>query len=168
MKQVDISDLAPTSRPAKRNQSGMSLLELIIVLLIGSVLTAMAIPQVKRSLYQYRLSSEVAMITWAIQSTRFQSLMEGYPYQVVFTQSSNSYQIQSEPTGSASFSNVGSSVPMSTAPITIDQNMTVQVKPNGSLSVTVGTTPLTVTYQGGITQITVTSYGNVLVSIVHH
>src|SRR5579863_7726378 len=131
--QMDISHLELNRR---RRQRGLTLLELVMVLLVGSVLTAMAIPQVKRSVYNYRLSSEVAMITWAIQSTRFQSLMEGYPFQEVFTQSSDSYQIQSEPTGTSTFTNVGNSVPLSGDAVAINQNMTVQVKPNGSLSVT--------------------------------
>ena len=148
-------------RNRPNGQRGMSMIELVIVLLVGSVLTAAAVPQIKRTVYNYRLTSEVAMITWAIQSTRFQSLMEGYPYQVVFSSSTNQYQIQSEPIGSASFSNVGSAVPLSGSPVTINQSMTVQVKPNGSLSVTVGTLPLNVTYQGKTKQITVTNYGNV-------
>lgn len=155
-----------TGRAERRNRRpshGFTLIEVIMALLVGTILTAIAIPQIKRSVNSYRLTSEVDMITWAIQSTRFQSLMQGYAYQVVFTKASNSYQIQNEPVGTTTFANVGNSVPMSSSAVTLDQDMTIQVKPNGSASVTVGTPPLSVTYQGTTKQITVTNYGNVLV-----
>jgi prepilin-type N-terminal cleavage/methylation domain-containing protein len=147
----------------KRHSRGFSLLELMIALLIASVLTAMALPQIKRGVYGYRLTAEVDMVTWAIQSTRFQALKDGYPYQVVFNHTANTYQIQNEVPPAATFSNVGSTVPLSGSAVTLNQDMTIQMKPNGSLSVTVGTPPLNVTYQGTTKQITVTNYGNLLV-----
>jgi prepilin-type N-terminal cleavage/methylation domain-containing protein len=64
---------------------GYTLIEIMIALLIGSVLTAMAIPQVRSGVYRYRLQGAVASSTWAIQSTRYQSLRDGIQYQVVFT-----------------------------------------------------------------------------------
>ena len=60
-----------------RKNRGFTVIELIIVLLIGSVLTAMALPQVQSGIYNYRLNSAVAMSKWAIQSTRFQALAKG-------------------------------------------------------------------------------------------
>ena len=44
------------------------MVELVIVLLVGSLLTAIAIPQVKSAVYRYRLQGAVANATWAIQS----------------------------------------------------------------------------------------------------
>ena len=60
-----------------------------MALLVGLILTAIAIPQVKSAVYSYRLNSAVSMAQWAIQSTRFQALEQGYPYQVVFTASTS-------------------------------------------------------------------------------
>jgi len=106
------------------------MLELVIVLAIGSILTAMAIPQVRSGLYSYRLNSAVAMAKWAIQSTRFQALMKGYPYQVVFSAANTNYQIQNLPSGTT-YANVGSVVPLAGSPMTVNQDATINFLPNG-------------------------------------
>jgi prepilin-type N-terminal cleavage/methylation domain-containing protein len=142
---------------------GFTLIEVIIVLLIGSVLTAMAIPQIKSQMYAYRLNSAVTMAKWAIQSTRFQALMKGYPYQVVFTASSNTYQIQNLPSGTT-YANVGGSVPLAAWPMTFSANTTLQFSPNGSVTASVGALSFTITYQGTTKTITVSNYGNVTVT----
>src|SRR5579872_5503089 len=119
---------AVAHRKARRDR-GYSLVELVIVMLIGTVLTAMAIPQVKSQVNTYRLNSAVAMAKWAIQSTRFQALMKGYPYQVVFTASTKSYQIQNLPSGTT-YSNVGGTVPLAAWPMTVSADTTINFKPN--------------------------------------
>jgi len=142
---------------------GFSLLEIVMVLLVGSVLTAMAIPKVQSGLYLYRLNSAVAMVKWAIQSTRFQALQKGYPYQVAISSSANTYQIQNLPSGST-YQNVGSAVPVTSASITINQDTTINFKPNGAVTETVGSNTFTLVYQGTTATITVSNYGNVTVS----
>ncbi|HET6144934.1 MAG TPA: prepilin-type N-terminal cleavage/methylation domain-containing protein, partial [Candidatus Acidoferrales bacterium] len=74
---------APTMARSDNRNRGYSLVEIIMALLIGSVLTAVAIPSVQSGINNYRINSAVAMAKWAIQSTRFQALAKGYPYQVV-------------------------------------------------------------------------------------
>ena len=76
-----------TGNKRRRNALGFSMVELLIVVAIGIIVTGIAIPQVKSGIYRYRLQGAVASSTWAIQSTRYQALMAGYPYQVVFTKS---------------------------------------------------------------------------------
>ena len=49
-----------TCKPRGRAR-GFSMIELVIVLAVGSILTAMAIPQVKTGINNYRLNSAVAM-----------------------------------------------------------------------------------------------------------
>jgi prepilin-type N-terminal cleavage/methylation domain-containing protein len=142
---------------------GFSMVELLMVVLIGSVLTAISIPIVQTGLNAYRLHGAVAAATWAIQSTRYQALQEAYPYQVVFTASSASYQIQNLPSGTT-YANVGSSVPLSGSAITMSPNTTLQFKPDGAVTATVGSLSFTITYQGTTETITVTNYGNVSVS----
>lgn len=141
---------------------GFTMIELVIVLAIGSILTAMAIPQVKSGLYSYRLNSAVAMAKWAIQSTRFQALMKGYPYQVAFDATNVNYQIQNLPSGTT-YANVGSPVPLAAWPMTFNQNTTINFKPNGIVTATVGSNIFTITYQGTTKTITVSNYGNVAV-----
>jgi len=140
---------------------GFTMLELVIVLAVGSILTAMAIPQVRSGLYSYRLNSAVAMAKWAIQSTRFQALMKGYPYQVVFSAANTNYQIQNLPSGTT-YANVGSVVPLAGSPMTVNQDATINFLPNGF--VTSSVTSFTITYQGMTKTIAVSNYGNVSVT----
>ena len=153
----------PVTRKHPGHIRGFTLIELILVLLIGSILTAMVIPQVKSQLYAYRLNSAVAMAKWAIQSTRFQALMKGYPYQVAFSAANTNYQIQNLPSG-ITYQNVGSTVPLASWPVTVSADTTLQFKPNGSVVSSVGGLSFTMTYQGTTATITVSNYGNVSVS----
>ncbi len=148
----------------RRKSRGYTMIEIVMAMVVGLVLTAMAIPQIKSGVYNYRLNSSVAMSKWAIQSTRFEALAKGYPYQVVFTASSYSYQIQDLPTGATSYQNVGSVVPISSWPMTFSQNTTINFLPNGLVSATVGSNVFTIAYQGITATITVSNYGNVTVS----
>jgi len=63
---------------------GFTLIEALIVLVIGTILTVIAIPSVTAVVRNYRISGAISSITWSIHSTRYQALMQGYPYQVVF------------------------------------------------------------------------------------
>jgi prepilin-type N-terminal cleavage/methylation domain-containing protein len=144
------------------NTRGFSMVELVVALLVGSILTAVAIPQVKAGVYYYRINSAVAMAKWAIQSTRFQALEKGYPYQVVFTASTVNYQVQNLPTG-ATYQNVGTAVPLAAWPMTLNQDTTINFKPNGMVTATVGSNIFMITYQGKTKTVTVSNYGNVTV-----
>jgi len=148
------------------NTQGFTMLEIVMVLLIGSVLTIMALPKVQNEIYRYRLQGAVACATWAIQSSRYQALMQGYPYQVVFTTSNNSYQIQNLPTGATVYANVGTAVPLSGSAVTLGANTTLQFKPDGFVSAPVGALNFTITYQGVCQRITVTNYANITLSAI--
>jgi prepilin-type N-terminal cleavage/methylation domain-containing protein len=145
------------------NTRGYTMLEIVIVLAVGSVLTAIAVPQVQSSLYRYRLNSAVAMAKWSVQSTRFQALMKGYPYRVAFNATTNAYQIQNLPSGTT-YQNVGSAVPLSGWPMTVNQNTTLQFNPSGAVTAPVGGFTFTITYKGSTKTITVSNYGNVSVT----
>jgi Tfp pilus assembly protein FimT len=142
---------------------GFTLIEIVIVILVGMILTAMAIPQIKSSLNTYRLNSAVAMAKWSIQSTRFQALMKGYPYQVAFSSTNFNYQIQNLPSGTT-YANVGSTVPLASWPMTLSADTTLRFLPNGSVNAPVGGLSFTITYQGTTKTITVSNYGNVTVT----
>jgi type II secretory pathway pseudopilin PulG len=146
------------------NALGFSMIEIILSLLVGSILTAIAIPQIASVLNRYKLQGAVASSTWAIQSTRYQALMAGYPYQVVFTASTGKYQIQDLPPGAASYANVGTAVPLSGAKVVLNQNTTLQFKPNGAVTATAGSLNFTLTFSGSTKTITVSNYGNINVT----
>ncbi len=143
---------------------GYTLIELIMGLVVGSILTAIAIPQVQSTIYRYRLHAAIASATWAIQSTRYQALTQGYPFRLVFTASNSQYQIKDLPTGATTYANVGSAVPLSGSPISLNQDTTLQFLPNGSVTATVGAQNLSITYQGLCQKVTVTNYGNLSAS----
>jgi Tfp pilus assembly protein FimT len=149
-------------------EAGFSIIELIMVLLVGTLLTACALPITSAVLTSYRLNSAVANATWAIQSIRFQALEEGYPFQATISGNSSgynpSYQVASKPVGTTTFTNVGTSVPLSGSPVQISGTAVLQFQPNGTVSMTVGgstASSFQILYQGSSNTISVTNYGNV-------
>jgi len=159
-------ELRRTQGKAKPRQRGFTMVEIAVVLLVVSILMAFAVPQIRSAVNNYRLRGAVASATWAIQSVRFQSLMEGYPFQVTFTTGNSttapSYQIASKPPGSGTFSNVGSSVPLSGQPVALNQNTVLQFTPNGVVTATTGAlNNIQFTYQSLTKTITVSNYGNI-------
>jgi Tfp pilus assembly protein FimT len=139
-------------------------MEILVVVAIGIVLTAMALPQVQSVIYNYRLRGAVSMATWAIQSTRYQALMEAYPYQVAFISANGSYQIQNSPTANGTYTNVGTAVPLSGSAVTLSADTTLTFKPNGSVTASSGALSFTLSYQGVCQKVTVTNYGNVSIT----
>jgi Tfp pilus assembly protein FimT len=165
--------IPPCRSPAEphRRDAGFSVMEIVMVMIIGITVTASAVPIISNVLSYYRLRSAISTATWAVQSVRFQALEKGYPFQVAFSGGTGginpSYQISSEPIGATSFSNVGSSVPLSGAPVVLGSSITFQFKGNGVVSTSpVSTAPYTFTlsYSGTTETITVSNYGNVDVS----
>ncbi|HXP80667.1 MAG TPA: GspH/FimT family protein [Verrucomicrobiae bacterium] len=144
--------------------SGFSMIEVLFVLLISIILAAIAIPGVGSVVNYYHLQGAVASATWAVQSTRYQALMAGYPYQVVFSKANSNYQIQDLPTGAGSYANVGGTVPLSGQVISLNQDTTLRFSPNGSVSAPTGALTFTITYNGTTKTITVSTYGNVKVT----
>ena len=89
--------------------------------------------------------------------------MKGYPYQAAFTAATVSYQIQNLPSG-VTYQNVGTAVPLAAWPMTFSADTTINFRPNGSVTATVGSNVFTITYQGVTKTITVSNYGNVTVN----
>ncbi len=147
-----------------RKNRGYSLVETIFVVLVILILAAFAVPQMGAVVLQYRLNGAVASATWAVQSTRYQALMAGYPYQVVFKKATNNYQIQDLPPGAAAYANVGAAVPLSGSATSLNQDTTLRFLPNGSVSAPAGALTFTTTYHGSTKTITVSTYGNVKVT----
>ncbi len=162
------------ARPTRSRQAGFTAIENLMVMLVSSLLAVFAVPTMKSVLYQYRMHAAVNNINWAIQSTRYQALDAGYPYQLALNGTSTggstptyvnpTYQIANEATGTSSFSNVGSSVPIAGFPVNLSAPTTLQFNPNGSVSATTGALTFNITYQGYTESFTVTTYGKVNVT----
>ena len=146
-----------------RRSAGFSLIELLIVLLVGLVMSAMAIPVARSGIANYELSAAVDGVTGAIQTTRYQAIANGYPYQVALNPANNEFQVLSEVPPSASFSNVGNAIPFSGAPVTLSSPTTLQFKPNGSVSAVRGAMTFTISYNGLTKTVTVSNYGSISV-----
>lgn len=152
-------------RKTTRNASaGFTMLEMMATVAILMVLTAFGVPQMLSTIDTFKLNSAVTAASWAIQTTRYQALMKGYPYQLTFNSTNNTYQVSSEPAGAASFTAVGSAVSVSGSPIVISANAQLQFKGNGSVSsVVAGSQTFTITYKNRTKTIAVSNYGSVTV-----
>jgi Tfp pilus assembly protein PilE len=133
---------------------GFSLIEMIVMLAIGTTLTVMAIPSINAGLRNYRIDGAISSVTWAIHSTRYQALISA----------ANNYQIQSMQPPAITFSNVGTAVPISSWPVVLSADTTLNFKPNGYVTAATGALNFTMTYQGVCQKLTVTNYGNVSVT----
>jgi len=155
-------------RGGRRRERGFTLIQMVMVLLITMILMGFAIFAVQGVLGNYRLHNAVASATWAIQSARYQALMEGYPFQVSFNATTNSYQLLSEVPPASTFSNVGNSVPLSATAMALNQSTTYQFTPMGYVSANpataLTTTPMTITAWGNTATIVVSNYGNITVT----
>jgi len=154
----------PAEQP--RKSWGFTLVEMMVVVAIGIVVTAIAVPTVSSVMNTYRLRAAVSSVTGAIQSTRYQAISSGYAFQVVLSKANSTIQVQSDPGGTNTFANVGSAIPLasSSIPVVLGANTTLQFRPSGLVQATAGSTTLTLTYRGKTETITVSNYGNVKVT----
>jgi len=116
------------------SNSGFTLIESLIVVAVSLVLAGVAAPIFTNAIDNYRLSATVSAATGAIQSARFQAIMKGYPYQLIFTSSNVSYQLYNEVPPATTFSTVGPANPLPSAgPITMNgaTTFTYTFSPNG-------------------------------------
>jgi len=140
------------------------MLEVSLSVAIGLILAAFTVPLVQSAVNSYRFRAAVANATWAIQATRYQAIMKGYPFQITFDPTTLTYQVASQPPGATVFTNVGDPVPLSSSAITLNQTTTLQFKPNGLVQATAGLMSFTLAYGTNTSTINVSSFGNVSVS----
>jgi len=141
---------------------GFTLIELIVTMAIGLILTLVAIPIVNSVYQSYRVNAAISAVTGAIQTTRYQAISAGYPFQVVFSKANSNYQVKSDQNRTGVFTNVGNPIPLSTAAV-LAQDTTLLFHPGGLITATVGSTTLTLNAPHKIETITVSTYGNISV-----
>jgi Tfp pilus assembly protein FimT len=139
------------------------MIEMLFVILLALVMGAMAIPATLSAMARMDLNAAVDSVEGAIQSARYQAIMHGYPYQVAFNSTTNTFQVLSEVPPATTFSNVNSAVPISGDPITLSASPTYQFKANGSVAAVAGTMSFSVSYKGASKTLTVSNYGSIKV-----
>jgi Tfp pilus assembly protein FimT len=134
-----------------------------MTMVIAVLLALISIPLINNIYQSFRVNAAISAVTGAIQTTRYQAISAGYPFQVVFSKANSNYQVQSDPNRSGVFANVGDPVPLSTA-VVLGQDTTLQCHPGGLITATVGSTSLTLSSRGKTETITVSTYGNIKVT----
>lgn len=153
-----------SSQKKRSGAAGFTMMEAALIVAIVGILVAFGIPSLFSTVNVFRLSAAVDSITWSIQTTRYQSIMKGIPYQLTLNKTNNTYQVANEPAGATSFANVGSAIPISGSAITLGAGTVLQFKGNGSVTATAGNSQvITVTYSGRTKTITVSNYGSITV-----
>jgi type II secretory pathway pseudopilin PulG len=169
--------LSKTQKRSYQNRAtGFTLVELLLVVAVGMILTAAAIPVTRSAIATYKLDAAADSASGAIQATRFQAIMHGYPYEVDFDSTANTIQISNEVPPATTYSAVGGTVPISTSAVTVGVgtpnsnsagHLILQLKPNGSIAVASGQgTPavLTISYNGTTKNLTVSNYGSISIA----
>jgi prepilin-type N-terminal cleavage/methylation domain-containing protein len=166
-----------TRRLRDRASRGFTLLELMLVIGVGMVLAAIAIPVVQNSLRIYNTRAATSSLAGAISSTRFRAIFNGCKSQLVLTQATYSYQIQSEAPAfggqlcNAAFANVGGAVPLQGKGMALNGNFTLTFSPSGSVTSIPAANPIQIILTNttaGVAipaeTVQVSTYGNVTVT----
>jgi Tfp pilus assembly protein FimT len=165
----------PGYRLQARGSRGFTILELVVVVLVGMVLAAIAIPVVQSTLRVLAMRSAVASITGAISSTRYQAIFSGCKSQIAFTKASYSYQVSSQAaalngqTCLAAYANVGGVVPVQGRGTALGADITLTFSPGGGVTAAPAANPIlmNLTLPGTslpAEQIKVSNYGNITVT----
>jgi type II secretory pathway pseudopilin PulG len=93
------------------------MVETLIVVAITIIIAGIAIPIMGNAMKSFQQNASVSAATGAISTTRFQAIMRGYPYQLVFTPSTLSYQVFNEVPPASTFSLVVPATGSSTTPL---------------------------------------------------
>jgi type II secretory pathway pseudopilin PulG len=163
----------PAPRPSlPSSAAGFTLLEALIVVAIGIIMTAVAIPVISTAWANMRINSSVADFTAALNTSRYQAIKNSQIYTMAITAPGNTYVLTDI-----------SATPPSAAPavalppyITINSGggvYTYTLCPNGMVYGAGGACPgpvppaLLFKYQNRQINISVSEVGNVSTTIIH-
>lgn len=161
------------SRRRTHRANGFTVLELLLVITVGAILTAVAIPIMGTALNNAHVTSMVDAISGAVAKTRYQSIMTSQPYTLVVTAPANTYVVKNITTG---VSSVAIPLPSQTVKINTGTaaTYTFTLCPNGTVYGAGGVCPgvalppaLSISLQGRQVNMAVSSVGNVSTTIVH-
>jgi len=152
---------------------GFTLLELVVVVAIAMVLAAIAVPVINNSMRVYNFRSSIAAFTGIIQSTRYQAIYHGCPYQLTFTAATMTYTVASEvPAVGTNTCLTAMGAPSAAVPLpgkgaALNGNLTLLFHPSGLVQATTGSLTTTMMTFPGISQgenIQISAFGRVYVT----
>lgn len=159
----------------RRNAGGFTVLELMIVLVVGAVLTALAVPALNTAMTNMRMNSMAAGISSIISKTRYGAIMNNQIYTLDVHAPANTYVVTNQNTGVAA-----NAVPLPSSVIAINGGTQGTYEftlcPNGMVygvgasCASVGNTAppaLSIAYAGRQINISVSSVGNVTTTTIH-
>jgi prepilin-type N-terminal cleavage/methylation domain-containing protein len=168
MRRQDSKQRRPNGSRPPRRDSGFTMPELLIGVLVAVVLTALAVPMYNTAMTTMRLNSMVGAITGALSQTRYQAVMNSKTYTLVLTVPANSYVVTDVTDNVA-----GSAVPLPSSLVAVNGGTaatdTFTFNPNGTVTGAAGGAipALVLTYLGRQTNISVSGVGNVSSKIIH-
>lgn len=153
---------------AGRSANGFSVMELLVVVVITLITTAIAVPLVQNASTSYKMRGAVNSVTGAIQTARYQAISNGYPYRIDMSSAASTYQIWKNPCGAAStcWAQVGGPVPLSGSSVNVilNQDTSLLFHAGGRVDVSTGALNFSLTYNGLVENITVSIYGSISVN----
>jgi prepilin-type N-terminal cleavage/methylation domain-containing protein len=152
---------------------GFTLPELLVALLVGSILAAIAIPVMNAAMISMRLNSTVIAMSSAISNARYRAIKDSQVYTLTVTTPRNTYVVTNVGTGTAD-----SAVPLPNSGTLLNgggsATYTFTLCPNGTVYGAGATCPgnntppaLAATYLGRETDIGVSGAGNVTTTHIH-
>ena len=157
--------VAPATGPvtrSTRSAAGLSLVELVITVAIGLVLTAIAVPSMNNAIAGMRLNSAVSDIAGAVAKTRYRAIMTSQTYTLALTAPADTYLVTNTVTRIPD-----TLIPLANQSVVINSGAnatyTFTLFPNGTVYGAGGAAPpaLALSYKGRQTNIAVSSVGNV-------
>jgi Tfp pilus assembly protein FimT len=141
------------------------MIELVMVVAVGIILSAFALPVITGEMEVLRLNSAAVSAAGAISTTRYQAIMHGYKYQIAFNPDTLTYQISDEVPPATAFSKVGAAVPITgSQDFTMSAATTLQCNPSGTVQATVGQTSFSLSHAGQTKTIKVSNLGDVTIT----
>lgn len=165
--------MARPTQFSQRSSTGLSLVELLVVMAIGTVLSLLAVPVFNSAMTTMRLNAVASNVTAAIGKTRYRAIMNSQPYTLTLSTPANTYVVKNLQTNVAD-----NPVPLPSTLVAINgggnATYTYTFCPNGTAYGAGGACPganvtpaLSLTYKSRQTDISVSSVGNVTTNAIH-